>query len=328
MVFLIIIVLLAGIILLGPKPPKLRAPLTLPDLTSELESIEAKITQKQSATRRIKPDNHSQMLWADVTNKQQTPICVLYLHGFSASPMEGGDLATELAERYGANIYLPLLEGHGLQEEEPLLELTAEKLQASAFEAFAIAKKLGVKVLIVGTSTGATFGLLMASIFPEVCGLILYSPNVRLADKKSALLGMPWGLPLAQRVLGSKYYEFEPTDYSRQYWTSKYRLEALVELQRILLAHMHQKTFSKVKVPVFIGYYFKDKNHQDTSVSVPAVLKMYEQLGTPAHQKRKIAFPDANEHVIANPVLSGAYEAVKAETFRFVEEVLEWEVRK
>ena len=325
MIYLIVcIFLLALIWALGPQRPRLKIEMNLPQVTDNLEVIEAELKEREAAVKDLRPDNHGRILWADASAKQSTATCLLCLHGFSASPMEGAELAAEVATRYGMNLYVPRLHGHGITEAEPLLNLTAEQLLESSLEAFAVAKKLGDQVLIMGTSTGATLGMMMATAFSEVCGMILYSPNIRLADPKSALLSMPWGLPIAQRVVGSNYYSFEPNDYNRKYWTFKYRLESLVELQRLLVASMHKKTFVQVKVPVFMGYYFQNKENQDTSVSVAAALQMFDELGTPPTQKRKVAFPDANEHVIANPHLSGAYNEVKAETFRFVEEVLQF----
>ncbi len=45
-----------------------------------------------------------------------------------------------------------------------------------------------------------------------------------------------------------------------------------------------QATFQKVNIACFLGYYYKN-DLQDKVVSVPAMLKMFEQLGT--HQDDK-----------------------------------------
>ncbi len=74
--------------------------------------------------------------------------------------------------------------------------------------------------------------------------------------------------------------------------------------------------------PVFLGYYYKDEIHQDSTVSVPAMLEMFQHLGTPEDQKRKVAFPNVGAHVMTSYITSKDLESVKMETNRFLEEVL------
>ena len=47
-----------------------------------------------------------------------------------------------------------------------------------------------------------------------------------------------------------------------------------------------------------MGYYYKNKDEQDKTASVAAMLKMFDELGTPEGLKQKIAFPEAGAHVI------------------------------
>ncbi len=56
---------------------------------------------------------------------------------------------------------------------------------------------------------------------------------------------------------------------------------------------------ARVIAPVFLGYYYRDEQHQDPTVSVAAMLAMYDRLGTPPTFKRKQDFPDAGAHVIS-----------------------------
>jgi hypothetical protein len=85
----------------------------------------------------------------------------------------------------------------------------------------------------------------------------------------------------------------------------------------------HEKeTFSQVNVPVFLGYYYKDQDHQDQTVRVDAMLDMFEQLGTSEEQKVKVAFPEAGDHVIACELTSGSVQQVTNETISFGENIL------
>jgi hypothetical protein len=56
-------------------------------------------------------------------------------------------------------------------------------------------------------------------------------------------------------------------------------------------------------------------------VSVPKMLEMYKQIGTPDPLKVKQAFPESGDHVIASSITSQDWEGVLEETIRFLEEV-------
>jgi hypothetical protein len=45
-------------------------------------------------------------------------------------------------------------------------------------------------------------------------------------------------------------------------------------------------------------YYYKDEIHQDSVVSVPAMLNMFNELGTPSNLKVKEAMPNVGNHVM------------------------------
>jgi len=237
--------------------------------------------------------------------------------------------ALETAKRYGCNLYLPRLAGHGLTEDEPMLDLTADILLASAKEAIAVGKQLGEKVVVMATSTGGTLAIYLAGGDPDIAGLLLYSPNVAIFDPSAQFLARPWGLQLARLANGGDYHEFrEITAENSKYWTTKYRLEALTQLQALVEGTMTEETFASVRQPVFLGYYYKDEIHQDSTVSVPAMLRMFEQLGTPDNEKRKVAFPNVGAHVMTSHIPSKALESVERETNRFLEEVLGMKARE
>jgi len=133
----------------------------------------------------------------------------------------------------------------------------------------------------------------------------------------------PWGLQLLKAIKGSDYHEFDrDIDLKNKYWTTKYRVEALVQLQALLDATMTKETFKNVTQPLFMGYYYKDEIHQDSVVSVPAMLKMFDELSTPVSQKQKVAFPDAGDHVMTSYISSKDLESVQEKTNNFLEEVV------
>jgi hypothetical protein len=85
---------------------------------------------------------------------------------------------------------------------------------------------------------------------------------------------------------------------------------------------MNKETYKNVTTPVFLGYYYKDEEHQDETVRVDAMVKMFDQLGTAPAQKIKVAFPEAGQHVIACELTSGSVDEVVKETIRFGEGIL------
>ena len=319
--FSFIIAIVLAVYFLGPSVSQPNLNTNLPQVNSNLVQLEQDIIQSEKK-QNIKTDNEARIVWANDSLKQKTEYCLVYLHGFSASEVEGAPINTEFAKRYGCNLYLARLYGHGLITEEPLLDLTAENYMESAKQAIAIGEQLGKKVILMSTSTGGAQSLYLASEHPEIAALILYSPNVQLYDPTAFILTKPWGLQIARIVLGSKYREREESDSIKMYWYAKYRIEGIVNMQAMLEATMKQEVFSKIKQPVFLGYYFKDEEHQDKTVSVKRMLEMYDQLETPENQKRKIAFANAGAHVIASPLCSLSVNEVKNETFKFAEEIL------
>lgn len=307
---------------IGPKVDSPSLDKSQPEITSNLEVLEKEINQHEAAIPNIKPDNEARIIWADSIPKK-TAYSIVYLHGWSASQEEGDPLHMETAKRYGFNLYLPRLAGHGLNEDEPMLTITADKLLNSAKEAIAVGKQLGDKVIVMATSTGGTLALYLAEGDPDIAGLLLYSPNVEIFDPNARILTWHWGVPLAKWVKGGDYHEFDnPTEEDRRYWTTKYRVEALSQLQVLMDETMKEETFHNVQQPVFLGYYYKDEIHQDSTVSVAAMLNMFEQLGTPNNKKRKVAFPNVGAHVMTSYITSKDLESVKRETNSFMEEVL------
>jgi len=313
--------LLALVYLGGPTFPKPELSNKLPEIQVQISGFEAYLQAKNSALK-IKPDNESRIIWANDSLKNKTSYCLLYLHGFSASWYEGNPVHIDFAHRYGMNLYIPLLASHGIDTQEALIDMTPDRLYESAKEALVAAQVLGEKVILMSTSTGGTLSLELAAEFPElISGLILYSPNVAINNGAAFLLSKPWGLQIARSVYKGNY-RITNTDFASEdcrYWNCKYRLEAVVYLQQLVESTMKKETFSKVNKPVFLGYYYKDKENQDKVVKVDAMLKMFDELGTPENMKQKVAFPEAGDHPIGSKLFSKAWQDVEKASFVFAE---------
>lgn len=316
------------IYLLGPKPEAPTYDLDLPELPRHLFEIAEKIEARESALDNIRPDNEARIIWSDV-QAEKTEYAVVYLHGFSASMGDGNPVHREFAEYFSCNLYLPRLHAHGLANEEPLLDFRQEEFLKSAVEALAVGKRIGKKVILMGTSTGASLALYLAAHFPDIHGLLLLSPNVELFDKKTWLLSKPWGLQIARMVLRDKYRRSETKEEKQSpYWDNTYRLEAAVQLKSMIEHTMSNSVFHAVEQPCWVGYYYKNEEEQDKTVSVPHILSMYKSLGTDPEWKRIRNFPDAGDHCIASSIWSASWEEVRDECIRFAEEILGMEREK
>ncbi|MCL6268233.1 alpha/beta hydrolase [Flagellimonas myxillae] len=318
---LFVLILLVLAYFLGPKVQKPDMDTTLPDVPSDLVALEQWIQDKEASVPNIKPDNEAVIIWAD-SIPTKTEYSIVYLHGWSASRMEGSPIHIQTAKRFGCNLYLPRMAGHGLEEDEAMLDLTADQVVKSGKEAISVAKTLGDKVLVMATSTGGTLALHLAGGDDDIAALMLYSPNIEIFDQNAKLLAGPWGLQLARIVKKSNYHEFEAEEEKQKFWTTKYRLEALTHLQALVDNTMVPETFGKVTQPVFLGYFYKNDSIQDNVVSVPAMQKMFEELGTSPELKREVAFPSVDDHVMTSYVTSKDLDAVQAETDRFLEEIM------
>ena len=309
------------IYLIGPRPSKPIFSNDLPVVPASPSALDNYIAEKEKQ-HKLRKDNEARIVWAD-SSHTPTEYVILYLHGFSASQGEGDPVHRQIAARFHSNLLLTRLSEHGIDTTEKMVNMTADGLWNSAKESFALAGKLGKKVILMGTSTGGTLALMLAARYPNIAGVVLLSPNIEIFSKSARILNDPWGLNLAQMIKGSDYIYSEDTSaLYKQYWSYGYRIEAAVQLEEMLETTMVPETFRKVTQPLLLLYYYKDPVHQDSVVSVAAMQKMYSELGTPPALKREKAIPNAGNHVIGSYIRSRDVEGVKAEIEKFLHEVM------
>jgi len=314
--------IIAAVWLAGPHPSKPVYVSLLPQVPTA-DQIDDFLMQQESQ-HKVKPENEAKVEWFLNDTGSVTDYAIVYLHGFSASREEGAPTHREIARQFGCNLFLARLAEHGIDTTEQLMMLTADNYWASAVQALAIGKSIGKKVILMGTSTGATQALQLAAAFPnEVAGLILYSPNIAINDPNAWLLNNNWGLQMARLVKQGNYNDPpDPRPIYKKYWNKPYRLESLVALQEMMETTMNETTFKKVQQPTLMLYYYKDEQHQDPVVKVAAMETMFSQISTPSNLKRKVPMPETGDHVIASPIKSKDVEGVKNETVRFLTEIM------
>jgi pimeloyl-ACP methyl ester carboxylesterase len=322
--FLLILLVILGIAYLGGPNPKDPVYDTQMPVYPAAGSLLDSVIRVGEAAHPVKPENEARIVWYNDSVKEATEYAVVYLHGFSASQEEGDPVHTDFGKRYGCNLYLTRLAGHGLDSPDALINLTADSYWESAKAALAVGKQIGKKVILMGTSTGGTQALQLAATYPEdVSALILLSPNIEINDPNAFLLNNPWGLHIARMVKKSPYVQAsDQREIYRKHWYGTYRLEGAVALQEMLETTMTPETFRKVRQPLLLLYYYLDEAHQDPVVRVYAMRKMFDAVSTPDSLKKQVAMPGAGDHVLGSYIKSKDLPSVQREIYRFAEEVL------
>jgi esterase/lipase len=306
--------------MLGPKPaaPKLETPVF--NLVADLPTLEKQINDRELSVTGIRQGCQAKIVWADSTRKQKTKLVFLYIHGFSSTHVDGDPVHKNIAKQYAANLYLGRLYGHGIDlGDSTMAYVTAGDFIYSAEYALAVAKTLGDEVIVMGSSFGGALTIYLAAKHPEIKAIMLYSPCVKMYDERAEMLIKPWGLQLATLFSGSATFDYKApnAEYAR-YWTTHYHLNGVMAFQNFLSCVMHKEIYTKVKCPVFMGYWYKNQQEQDKVASVPAMLNMFDELGTA--NKQKFAFAHAGNHCLTSPVLTKDVEAVQQASGKFLQQ--------
>lgn len=287
-----VFIILLGIYLAGPGWHLIYAP----DLTPispllTAESAEVFVKAKESKFSNIKENNNSHILWSNGL-QQKTKYALVYLHGFSASPKEISPVLEESSKKLNANVYFPRLSGHGLNNDF-MEKLNSDQLFQDAEESYHIGQALGEKIVLVGTSTGASLATWLASRHPDIAAMILLSPNMGIRDPKGFLAAGPLGYWITSLIVGP-YYEWIPKrpDQS-QFWTSRYSARGINAMMNVV----HEVTdlaFDKIQTPSLIFW-----TPQDKVVNIKKSLSILNNLGS--EKKIFIEFTTA-EHVLAGHI--------------------------
>ena len=137
----------------GPKVD-IDETITVMDLPTD---IDAYIQGTESRISDIRSGTEKQLIWANPESPAKTPYSLVYLHGFSASRQEIAPVSDKVAKALGANLYYARLTGHG-RSSEAMAGITVNALLNDAVEALHIGAAIGDKVILIGTSTGASIG--------------------------------------------------------------------------------------------------------------------------------------------------------------------------
>ncbi len=284
--------------------------------------LEQQIIESEKQVKGLKPGNEARIIWNEDSPYKQSDIVFLYLHGFGASNREGEPVVDLLSKKYHANVYMSRLSEHGIARENSMEYLTEDNYLQSAEHALGIARKLGKHIIVVGTSTGGTLGLILATRHSEVESLILYSPFIDLYDPAPHVVTESYGKILFWLKNFSMIAEVPRKGEVAKYWSAKYHVNGYVALLSMIDDYMNKETFSKVRCPVFLGYYYKNEQEQDHTVSVKVMKEMFQELGCDSTMRIEHAFPLTGDHVIACDLRSNDWQNVYNRTVEFMEGIV------
>ena len=238
----------------GPRP---RLDPSLPDtqVPPQLgpQEIEVWLQEQEKKVPHLIEGTEASIIWAE--EAATTDLCLMYVHGFSASRQETAPLADRIAARLKANLVYLRLAGHGLSAGG--MEAPAEAWLEDMRNGWELASRLGRRVMIIATSTGAPLSLWLAQALgrrEQLLGLIFLSPNFKIRRRGASILTLPWANYWVPWVLGREQGDSleekapeenfpegkSPEGRSpeetlvNKYWTSRYPTQAVIEMQKVL----------------------------------------------------------------------------------------------
>ena len=277
------------------------------------EDLEAYLAQAEAQALNLKPDNEKKIIWRSQKGFK-TPWSIIYIHGFSASRMETAPLSENVARSLEANLFLTRLTGHG-RDSEAMLDGSVNAWLNDTLEAIRIGRRLGERVLVMATSTGALLAMLAATD-PSIRGIdamVLISPNFRPKDWRSPILGWPWGKFLARRIQGKTFRLARGQEGLEMYWTVSMPTEALLPLMALVRLGRKSK-LSNLTLPLLVFYC-----PQDQVVCVKSIERIFARIQSPRKELVRVnVTQDENGHVLAGDLVApGGTEPIAGQILQF-----------
>jgi len=272
------------------------------------------LSRRESSVAGLRPDCSAELIWADPATQARSSYALVFLHGFSASPGECGDAPRRIVAALGCNAYLSRLPGHGVDQDDALQGIDAGSWLESAREALAVGQMLGDKVILLGSSLGASLSVVLAAAYPSaIAAVVAWS-----------LGAAPYNAEQFECVCASHTLVRDMRKRSsehQRYWASSIHPDGYRALRELFSTYMTPRFVAGVACPFFLAYYYRDAQVQDNVASVPAMLGLYQALGTPLSNKEAIAYPDG-AHSVGSPWRSADADRVLSDTVLFLKRVL------
>ena len=199
---------------------------------------------------------------------QGNQVGVLLIHGFTATTAEVRLMAEKL-HASGLTTAAPLLPGHGTHPDD-LNRATWPMWLQKVKETYEGLLKICDDVFVLGTSMGALLSLELAAQHPEIAGLLLFSPALKVE-----------GLWLAQLLAPFKKYLGKQPKGENLAWKgyNVYPLKAAGQLYKL---QKHVKgILPKIEQPILI--FTGDKDNQVLNEAIAPLVNQVKSLEKEHH---------------------------------------------
>ena len=235
-----------------------------------------------------------------VTAASPSEWVVVFLHGFSATRQETAPLAERVAGALDAPLVEARLAGHG-HVENPMRGVLAEHWMADAERIFTRAAEMGDKLVVIGSSTGATLAAAMLDqpAAERVHTLVMLSPNFLPQGAGASWLTRPGG-PLLARLIAGETRCWEPAnELQGRYWSTCYPTAATIEVMR-LVNRANELVVGEHEQGLLVFY-----SSDDQVVSPAAILAAFEAFQSPHKLLVEVTDSgDAKDHILAGDIMS------------------------
>ncbi|CDZ55742.1 alpha/beta hydrolase [Neorhizobium galegae] len=262
--------------------------------------IDAYLAAGESRYPDIRPGAAKRIVWADPATKAKTAFAIVYLHGFSASAEEIRPLPDRVAAALGANLYFTRLAGHG-RSGDAMGEPSLEDWLADFSESLAIGEALGNRVIVIGTSTGAslaTLALADPKIASRISAAVFVSPNYGINSFGAFLLTTPVAQQLSRLLLGESRSFTPYNDCHAAHWTTRYPTSALLPMAALVKLSVASPV-EQIKTPALFLY-----SSLDQVIRPDKVREVAGRWGGPHALFDVGKTGDPGNHVIAGDITS------------------------
>ena len=295
------VALTAGLLLAGwsSRPAAIVLQSASPSLPEDLDAYIAASEADANKRYGLVGGTEKRIRWFAERGKP-TALSVVYLHGFSATRQEIAPVTEMLADRLQANLFETRLTAHGRQRDR-LRDVSAESWLEDTLEALEVGRRIGNRMLVLGTSTGATLALAAAnhSLMQHVEAMVLMSPNLVLRDRASEVMTWPGG-PLVARLVIGESRSWEPkNELQERYWTTTYPTATVVEVVRLMkFARNSMPTNSDIHILTITS-------ENDTVVDPNGARDWIGRIQAPRNEHLDFPYSDdPGQHVLAGDILS------------------------
>ena len=263
-----------------------------------LAALDDWLAAREAAYGDVREGADARIVWAG-GRRERTPLSLVYLHGFSASRRETAPLCDRIANALGANLFYARLAGHG-RTSAAMGEARMADWLADAERAWALATRLGERVVLVGTSTGGTLATLFAAQRPDprLAALLLVAPNFGPRDRRSALLNLPGARWWAPRLVGPERIVEPENEGHARYWTTRYPTTALIPMMQLVGA-VRRAPLERLVAPTLVCYH-----PEDDTVDSRLTERLLPRFGARPLEVERVAGDAGSRHVIAGDVFA------------------------